>query len=165
MGVPPCIFDSAIGQLWFELSANGLDLGKLGHGLRLLAMTTNREDLPYAPSSLERKPEVGADHYFALDIRTGRVVDVADFPEARKPAWKIRADFGPVVGELQSSAQITNYSRDELMGRLVVGVVNLGKKRIAGFTSEFLVLGALEPDGTVRLLQLEDGVDPGAPIA
>ena len=125
----------------------------------------NRKDLPYAPDSLEHKPEVGAHHYFTLDIRTGRVVDVSDFPEARKPAWKIRVDFGPVVGELQSSAQITNYTRDELMGRLVVGVVNLGKKRIAGFTSEFLVLGALEPDGTVRLLQLEDGVEPGAPIA
>jgi tRNA-binding protein len=128
-------------------------------------MEINSEDLPYAPESLERKPDVGADHYFALDIRTGRVVDVSDFPEARKPAWKIRVDFGPIVGELQSSAQITNYSRDELMGRPVVGVVNLGTKRIAGFTSEFLVLGALEPDGTVRLLQLEDGVEPGAPIA
>jgi tRNA-binding protein len=125
----------------------------------------DREDLPYAPSSLELKPDVGADQYFALDIRTGRVVGVEDFPEARKPAWKIRVDFGPVIGELQSSAQIKNYSKDELMGRLVVGAVNLGKKRIAGFTSEFLVLGALDPDGTVRLLQLEDGVEPGAPVA
>jgi tRNA-binding protein len=125
----------------------------------------NRKDLPYAPSLLERKPDVGADQYFALDIRTGRVLGVEDFPEARKPAWKIRVDFGPVIGELQSSAQITNYSKDELVGRLVVGAVNLGKKRIAGFTSEFLILGALDPDGTVRLLQLEDGVEPGAPVA
>jgi tRNA-binding protein len=74
-------------------------------------------------------------------------------------------DFGPVIGELQSSAQIRNYSKEELMGRLVVGAVNLGSKRIAGFTSEFLILGALEPDGTVRLLQVEDGVEPGAPVA
>jgi tRNA-binding protein len=125
----------------------------------------NREDLPYAPSSLERKADVGADQYFALDIRTGRVVGVEDFPEARKPAWKIRVDFGPVIGELHSSAQITNYSKEELTGRLVVGAVNLGTKRIAGFTSEFLILGALDPDGTVRLLQLEDGVEPGAPVA
>jgi tRNA-binding protein len=125
----------------------------------------NRKDLPYAPSLLKRKPDVGVDQYFALDIRTGRVIDVKDFPEARKPAWKIRVDFGPVIGELQSSAQITNYSKDELMGRLVVGAVNLGKKRIAGFTSEFLILGALDPDGTVRLLQLEEGVAPGAPVA
>ena len=168
MGIPPGVLDSAIRQLWVELSANGLDLGKLGHGLRLWAMTQheiNSEDPPYAVDSLERKPDVGANDYFALDIRTGRIVDVQGFPEARKPAWKIRVDFGPVIGELQSSAQITNYSRDELIGRLVVGAVNLGKKRIAGFTSEFLILGALDPDGTVRLLQLEDGVGPGAPVA
>jgi len=125
----------------------------------------NREKLPYAPGSLERKADVRADDYFALDIRTGRIVEVEDFPEARKPAWKISVDFGPVIGKLQSSAQIKNYSRDELMGRLVVGAVNLGKKRIAGFTSEFLILGALDPDGTVRLLHLEDGVEPGAPVA
>ncbi|MGH2776064.1 MAG: tRNA-binding protein [Actinomycetota bacterium] len=128
-------------------------------------MTTDHENTPYAPESLDRKPDVGADDYFALDIRTGRIIEVQDFPEARKPAWKISVDFGPVIGELQSSAQITNYSRDELMGRLVVGAVNLGKKRIAGFTSEFLILGALDPDGTVRLLQLENGVEPGAPVA
>ena len=168
MGIPPGVLDSAIRQLWVELSANGLDLGKLRHSFRLWAMTQheiNGEDLPYAVGSLQRKPDVGANDYFALDIRTGRIVDVQGFPEARKPAWKIRVDFGPVIGELQSSAQIMNYSRDELMGRLVVGAVNLGKKRIAGFTSEFLILGALDPDGTVRLLQLEDGVGPGAPVA
>ncbi|MGH2698022.1 MAG: tRNA-binding protein [Actinomycetota bacterium] len=125
----------------------------------------NRDALPYPPETLARKPDVGGGDYFALDIRTGRIVEVQDFPGARKPAWKIRVDFGPVVGELQSSAQIKNYSRDELMGRLVVGAINLGKKRIAGFTSEFLILGALDPDGTVRLLQLEDGVEPGAPVA
>jgi len=125
----------------------------------------NPAALPYATESLDRKPDVRGDDYFALDIRTGRIVEVQDFPEARKPAWKIRVDFGPVIGELQSSAQITNYSKDELMGRLVVGAVNLGRKRIAGFTSEFLILGALDPDGTVRLLQLEDGVEPGAPVA
>jgi tRNA-binding protein len=165
MWIPPRMLDASVPQLWFELPANRLDLGKLGHGIRLLAMTINREDRPYAPNSLERKPEVDADQFFALDIRTGRVVDVWDFPEARKPAWKIRVDFGPIIGELQSSAQIKNYSREELLGRLVVGAVNLGSKRIAGFKSEFLILGALEPDGTVRLLQLEDGVEPGAPVA
>jgi len=125
----------------------------------------NPADRPYDPVSLERKQEVGAEGYFALDIRVGRVVGVESFPEARKPAWKLTADFGPVIGELRSSAQITNYSREQLIGRLVVGAVNLGPKRIAGFTSEFLVLGSLEPDGTVRLLQLEEGVEPGAPVA
>jgi tRNA-binding protein len=121
--------------------------------------------LPYAPDRLDRKPDVGADAFFAVDMRAGRVSGVEPFPEARKPAWKLTVDFGPVVGTLQTSAQITNYPADELLGRLVVGAINLGRKRIAGFTSEFLVLGALDPDGTVRLLELPDGVDVGAPIA
>jgi tRNA-binding protein len=120
---------------------------------------------PHHPDHLETKPEVGADAFFALDIRAGRVVDVQAFPDARKPAWKIRVDFGPVIGTLQTSAQVTNYSEDELRGRMVVGAINLGTKRIAGFKSEFLVLGTLDPDGTVRLLGVEEGVLPGAPIA
>jgi tRNA-binding protein len=123
------------------------------------------ESLPYALDKLPRKPDVGIDAFFALDLRAGRVVAVEDFPKARKPSWKIAVDFGPLVGTLWSSAQITNYSRDELVGRKVVGAVNLGSKRIAGFRSEFLILGALDPDGVVRLLQLEDEVEPGAPIA
>ncbi len=121
--------------------------------------------LPYAPERLEHKADIGAEGFFAVDLRVGRVTEVEDFPEARKPAWKISVDFGPVIGTLRSSAQIRNYTEEELLGRLVVGAVNLGKKKIAGFTSEFLILGALDPDGTVRLLQLEDGVEPGAPIA
>jgi tRNA-binding protein len=121
--------------------------------------------LPYALDKLPRKDPVGAAGFFALDLRAGRVTDVEDFPEARKPAWKLTVDFGPVVGPLRTSAQITNYARDELVDRMVVGAINLGDKKIAGFTSEFLVLGALDPDGTVRLLELPDGVEPGAPIA
>lgn len=120
---------------------------------------------PYAPDGLPRKDDIGAEGFFAVDLRAGRVVDVEPFPEARKPAWKLTVDFGPVVGRLRTSAQITNYAADELTGRLVVGAINLGTKRIAGFTSEFLVLGALDPDGTVRLLQLEPDVQPGAPVA
>jgi tRNA-binding protein len=119
---------------------------------------------PYDPALLERKAEVGADAFLALDLRVGRVVEVEPFPEARKAAWRVRVDFGPRVGVLATSAQVTNYTRDELLGRLVVGALNLGTKRIAGFTSEFLVLGALEADGTVLLLEVPD-VSPGAPIA
>jgi tRNA-binding protein len=121
--------------------------------------------LPYAPESLDRKPDIGAEGFFALDMRAGRVTGVEPFPEARKPAWKLTVDFGPVVGTLRTSAQVTNYRADELCGRLVVGALNLGRKRIAGFTSEFLVLGALDPDGTVRLLELPDDMGVGAPIA
>lgn len=112
---------------------------------------------------MQRKPDIGA-AFFDVDLRVGRVVSVEDFPDARLPAWKLTVDFGPDVGQLHTSAQIRNYSEPELVGRLVVGAINLGPKRIAGFRSEFLVLGGVEPDGTVHLLAVE-GVDPGAPVA
>jgi tRNA-binding protein len=120
---------------------------------------------PYDPEVLPKKDDVDTEAFFRLDMRAGRVVSVEDFPEARKPAWKIWVDFGPVIGVLPSSAQIKNYSKEDLVGRLVAGAVNLGPKRIAGFDSHFLILGALDPDGRVRLLALEDEVQPGAPIA
>jgi tRNA-binding protein len=113
----------------------------------------------------QRRPDVSPDDFFALDIRVGRVIAVDEFPEARKPAWKVTVDFGPDVGPLRTSAQITNYERDDLVGRLVVGAINLGTKRIAGFTSEFLVLGAISPDdGTVHLLEVPPAVEPGWPV-
>lgn len=128
-------------------------------------MSHDPEHLPYDPRHLERKPDIRAPAFFAVDLRAGRVTAVQEFPEARKPSWKLAVDFGPAVGTLHTSAQITNYPHEELLGRLVVGAINLGRKRIASFTSEFLVLGALEPDGTVRLLELPDDVPLGAPIA
>ncbi|CAN5445556.1 hypothetical protein BH23ACT9_BH23ACT9_24420 [soil metagenome] len=121
--------------------------------------------VPYAPEGLPAKDEIGPPAFFAVDMRAGVVTDVEDFPEARKPAWKLTVDFGPVIGTRRTSAQVTNYDRDALLGRTVVGALNLGTKRIAGFTSEFLILGALDPDGTVQLLELPAGVQPGAPIA
>jgi len=121
--------------------------------------------LPFDPAGLPRKPDVGPDTFTALDLRAGRVTRVEEFPEARKPSWKLAVDFGPVIGTLQTSAQIRNYRAEELQGRMVVGAVNIGTRRIASLVSEFLVLGALEPDGTVRLLELPDDVEPGAPIA
>lgn len=122
-------------------------------------------DRPYAPDGLPLKEDIGADGFFAVDMRVGRIVEVEGFPQARKPSLKLTVDFGPVVGVLKTSAQVTNYTHDELMGRLVVGAINLGARRIAGFRSEFLVLGAMDPNGTVRLLQVEPDVELGAPIA
>lgn len=130
-----------------------------------MAHTIDPAGRPYAPEAVAAKPDVDAGDFFAVDMRVGRVTDVEEFPEARKPAWKLTVDFGPVVGVLRTSAQITNYSRDELVGRLVVGAVNLGRKRIAGFESQFLVLGALEADGTVRLLAVDDDLAPGSVVA
>ncbi len=120
---------------------------------------------PYAPARQAAKAPVDAADFFALDLRVGRVASVEPFPEARKPAYKLAVDFGPVIGRLQTSAQITNYGPEELTGRLVVGAVNLPPKRIAGFRSEFLVLGGLEPDGTVRLLTPDAALAPGSVVA
>jgi tRNA-binding protein len=119
---------------------------------------------PFEPASLSPKPEVRADTFFTLDLRVGRITEVEPFPEARNPAWRLKVDFGPAVGVLATSAHVTNYAEHELLGRVVIGAINLGTKRVAGFSSEFLVLGALEPDGTVRLLEVH-GVAPGAPVA
>lgn len=111
------------------------------------------------------KPLIEFDQFAKVDMRVGRVVGVEEFPEARKPAWKLTVDFGPEVGRLRTSAQVTNYTKAELDGRLVVGVVNFGSKRIAGFESEFLVLGSISEDGTVLLLSPEDDAELGDPIA
>ena len=110
-------------------------------------------------------PDVTPEQFFALDLRIGRVHSVEAFPEARVPAWKLTVDFGPEVGTLQTSARITNYSADELTGRLVVGAVNLGPKRIAGFASQFRVLGAVRPDDSVRLLGVDHDAQPGDRVA
>jgi tRNA-binding protein len=94
-----------------------------------------------------------AEQFTAVDMRVGRILAVQPFPEARVPAWKLRIDFGPDLGVRASSARITNYSREELEGTLVVGVVNFPPKQIGPVRSEVLVLGAVEEDGTVLLLR------------
>jgi tRNA-binding protein len=108
--------------------------------------------------------QITFDDFLKVDMRVGRVLAVEEFPEARKPAWKLRIDFGPEVGERRSSAQITNYAREELEGRLVVGVVNFPPRQIGPVRSEVLVLGAMRGD-TVILLEPRDGAEPGDRIA
>jgi tRNA-binding protein len=100
-----------------------------------------------------------------LDIRVARVIDARPFPEARKPAYQLSLDFGP-LGVRQSSAQLPGTYPDPtaLIGRLVVGVVNFPPRRIAGFQSQVLVLGALPSDGRIPLLNVDEGASPGDPI-
>ncbi|CAN5635128.1 tRNA-binding protein [soil metagenome] len=100
-----------------------------------------------------------------VDMRVGRIVAVEDFPEARTPAWKLRIDFGPELGEKRSSAQVTNYAREELEGRLVAGVVNFPPRQIGPVRSEVLVLGAVADDHPVFLLEPGSGWQPGDRIA
>ena len=92
------------------------------------------------------------DHFAAVDMRVGQIVAVEDFPEARKPAWKLTIDFGEELGTKRSSAQITNYTREELEGRRIVGVVNFPPRQIGPVRSEVLVLGASDEEGRVILL-------------
>lgn len=119
---------------------------------------------PYEVSRLPTKPVAGIEPFAALDLRVGTVVEVVAFPEAREPAWKLAVDFGPVLGVLWTSAKVTNYPSEELVGRQVVGAVNLGSRRIAGFVSQFLVLGGLEGDGTVRLLRPDHPLPDGSTV-
>ena len=102
------------------------------------------------------------DDFTRVDMRVGRVLAVERFPEARKPSYKLRIDFGPELGERVSSAQLTVTYPDpaSLIGRQVVAVVNFPARRIAGFASEVLILGAMGDDGEVWLLR----TDPEAPI-
>ncbi len=102
--------------------------------------------------------------FLRLDIRVGRVIAAEPFPEARVPAYKLTIDFGP-LGIKRSSAQITRlYRPEELTGRLVVAVVNFPPKRIAGFSSEVLILGAVFDGGKVSLLVPDHEVPLGSKI-
>lgn len=112
-------------------------------------------------------PEVGSEEiafedFEKVDVRVGRIVSAEPFPEARNPAYKLRLDLGPEIGEKQTSARITaNYSPDDLPGRQVLAVVNFPPRRIANFTSEVLVLGAPDASGEVILLSPDREVPPG----
>jgi tRNA-binding protein len=91
------------------------------------------------------------DHFAAVDMRVGRIIEVEEFPEARKPAWKLRIDFGGEIGVKRSSAQIKNYVQSELEGRLVIGVVNFPPRQIGPVRSEVLVLGTYSEAGVLLL--------------
>jgi tRNA-binding protein len=105
------------------------------------------------------------DDFQRVEMRVGRITAVEDFPEARTPAWRLTIDFGLRLGTRRSSAQITHYARNELDGRLVICVVNLAPRRIGPFLSEVLVLGALDPDRGVVLLEPDGAAALGSRIA
>jgi tRNA-binding protein len=104
------------------------------------------------------------EHFLQVDMRVGRVTAVDEFPEARNPAWKLTIDFGPEIGSKRSSAQITTYTREQLLGTLVVGVVNFPVRQIGPFMSEVLVLGALDDALGVVLLRPDQDAAIGSRI-
>lgn len=114
---------------------------------------------------MEKKPETSIDSFVSLDIRVGTIIDAKPFDKAMKPAIQLWIDFGE-LGIKQSSAQITaRYKSEELIGRQVVAIVNFPAKRIAGFRSECLVLGATDEKGDVVLLRFDENVPNGWQIA
>src|SRR5438105_3223537 len=93
------------------------------------------------------------DDFEKVDIRVGRIVKVEDFPQARKPAYKLEIDFGPEIGHKRSSAQITvHYTKEDLLGRLVMAVVNFPPRQIGPFISDVLTIGVPDGEGNVVLL-------------
>jgi tRNA-binding protein len=104
--------------------------------------------------------QISYDEFSRVELRSGTIVKVEQFQRAKKPAYKVWSDFGPEIGVLQTSAQVTiHYTTESLIGRQIVGCVNLGEKNIAGFLSQFLLLGFADADGAVCL----PTVDPRVP--
>lgn len=102
------------------------------------------------------------DEFLKVDVRVGTIIAVEEFPEAHKPAWKMRLDFGDEIGVRKTSAQITvHYTPDDLLGRQVVAVVNFPSRQIGKFMSEVLVLGVPDADGEVVLLKPDLEVPKG----
>jgi tRNA-binding protein len=121
-----------------------------------------KEGAAQAEQEKEVMSEISYDDFNKVEFRAGTVVKAEEFPKARKPAYKIWVDFGPTIGVKQTSAQVTvHYSPESLVGKQVVGVVNLGTKRIAGFESQFLLVGFPDESGAVSLIRPDHQVPNG----
>ena len=107
-------------------------------------------------------PEITIDDFLKVDIRVGQIIEVEDFPEARKPAWKLKIDFGDKIGIKKSSAQIVaNYSADDLIGKQIMAVVNFPPRQIGPFMSEVLTLGFTDENDNVVLASVDKQVPIG----
>ncbi len=107
--------------------------------------------------------EISWNDFEKIELRLGKIIEVKDFPEARKPAYIVSADFGPEIGIKKSSAQITDhYTREDLLGKQIMGVINFPVKQIGPFMSEFLLTGFYQQDGSVILAVPEQEAELGS---
>lgn len=118
--------------------------------------------LDFSPTA-KAQEEISFDHFLGVDIRVGEIVEASDFPEARKPSYKLKIDFGEGIGIKKSSAQITDhYTIEKLMGKKVAAVVNFPPRQIGPFMSEVLVMGFSDTDNKIVLFDLDHSVPNGA---
>jgi len=111
---------------------------------------------------MSETPKITIDDFLRVDIRVGRVIEVEEFPEARKPAWKLKIDFGENIGIKKTSAQIVaNYNQSDLLGKQVMAVVNFPPRQIGPFMSEVLTLGFTDAEGNVVLACVDKEVSIG----
>jgi tRNA-binding protein len=132
---------------------------------RRTSSTAGRPPADTTPAPFRPPGSATIDDFQRLDMRVGRIISAAAFPSARKPAYQLEIDFGP-GRRMRSSAQLPGTYPDPaaLVGRLVVAVVNFAPRRIVGYESQVLVLGALPADGSIPLLTVDEGASPGDPI-
>jgi tRNA-binding protein len=121
---------------------------------------TDKQSSPTSPSP-ELTPTITYDDFRKIDVRVGTILAVDPFPEARRPAFKLQVDFGPQIGVRKTSAQITSYRPEDLIGRQVAAVVNFPPKQIGKFMSEVLVLGFPDAADQVVLIRPDQSVPNG----
>jgi len=115
---------------------------------------------------MKRKPFITWEDFQKMDIRSGTIAKVEDFPETRKPSYKIWVDFGMDIGILKTSAQLKNtYTKNELLGKQIIGVVNFKPKQIANFMSEFLITGFVQNNGQIFLAVPDKDIENGTELS
>ena len=105
------------------------------------------------------------ENFMELDIRVGKIISAEEFPEIKKPSYLINIDFGEEIGIKKTSAQITNYSLESLVNRKCIGIINLGEKQIGSIMSQCLILGSIDKEGNVLLLNPDEDSSLGDKVS
>ncbi len=134
--------------------------------MRALAVSVDFAGKSSHKTPEKKMKEINWNDFTQVELRCGTIIDVSEFPEARKAAWKLLIDFGPAIGCRKSSAQITDlYTKEELLGKQIIAVVNFPPKQIGPFLSECLVTGFVQLDGSVILAVPDRKTDNGLKLS